>query len=52
MGEFPELAVVLLCLGGSIGVEGVLRDEAVQLLVLLFAEVGDGLPHLNYNRTN
>lgn len=52
MGEFPQLAIVLLCLGGSLPIEGMLRDETLQLLVLLFTEVSDRLPHLNYNRTN
>jgi hypothetical protein len=50
-GEFAQFAVVLLRLGGSLGVEAVVGHQALQLLVLLFAQVGYRLPHLNYNRT-
>ncbi len=49
---FPELAVVLLGLGGSARVQVVVGNYFVELCVLLFGKIGDGLLHLNYNRTN
>ena len=50
MGQLSQLPVILLSFRWSLVVEGVLRHEVVQLLVLLFAKVSDGLSHLNYNR--
>ena len=49
-GDSAELAVVFLGFGGGGGVQAELGEELLEGEILLFAEGGDGLFHLNYNR--
>lgn len=47
MVDLADLAVIFLGFGGGFGVEVVQMQEALQVEVLLLAEVGYGLSHLN-----
>lgn len=47
MVDLADLAVIFLGFGGGLGVEVVQLEQALQTAVLLLAEVGYRLSHLN-----